>query len=242
MNKSFKPQIKVEVDQVEDGPSSRVARDFLERLITELGISNYRHFMAYRKIDLDYPLWYPERNQYSHFSAAISKLSPVHLSEFAVDRTPGGKGSHQNGEKGRADFYIHYRGTDIFLELKRAASNVGKEGPSNERVTTAWTQLKKQVRGLGKELRGWSDKPARIGLMVVFPYRVIPSSKAKRSSTEPAQFDWKWPTLPKDCHWAATLTFPETMRSHDQGNGKTSETMGVQFVAYLCLPKSAKKT
>lgn len=155
-------------DRPEDGPGMRTACEFLRGVVAQLCIQA----TAYYKWRHDnHFLRFNERMMYSQVAVAINSLTKIHVSEENFERFQS-----KDASMGRADFWAHYKKTNILLELKQHYAAL-EGGYATKRFSKKLKSLASQTRSLAKTVRGWDQKAALIGLCVVLPYRESNSSE-----------------------------------------------------------------
>lgn len=161
-------------DNIEYG---RTARRFVEDLIKNIFDKSYLSYKA--QMDFggspELPLLHTERNLYSIFAAAIDEITPIHLSEWSLNKTDTGADAsrrvdfwclHKNGVNGKA---LNY-----FIELKKNYYCVS-EG-TNEKFTSvsqkAIDEISDQIRDIkGLKLNWEGDGNVYLGMIITHGYR-----------------------------------------------------------------------
>lgn len=125
------------------------------------------------------PLLYTERNLYSIFAAAIDEITPIHLSEWSLNK------SYTNSEKSRrVDFWCLNKSEtngkvlNYFIELKKNYYCVSTGTIEDLCVTAskAVEEITKQVIDIKKLKLNWSGEgDVYLGMIVTHGYR--PSNK-----------------------------------------------------------------
>lgn len=219
-------------DKITDGQRSRITRDFLKRLTTQMAKNSVAYFDRYSKHEKeysDYSLRYQERGLYSLLGASIHQLTPVHISEIPVYRKEYKKGY----SGGRADFWILYRNCHILLEVKQTYLSLRSK--SDASLKAQWGDLQQQVKDLGEQINDWSVNPIRIGLHVIFPYRTLTNNATVPDNNAAIESVLK--LLPKEYLWAAHWKLPEKMRlikwKDEKRNDKFEHSPSIHFLAHL---------
>ncbi len=170
------------VNWSEDQTGSRVANDFLLKIIAGVCKRSMDHWRALEKAKFhsSMPLRLQERMLYSIFAASIAELTPVHLSEMPVERKQRGSVA----EPGRTDFWAYYRNRNFFLELKR--TTIGLKTPWSEKLLKKkFARVELQTTQLQREAKTWrsngSGQCILMGLQVILPYRIRAGSKEENS-------------------------------------------------------------
>jgi len=161
-----------------DGPCARIVRDFTQSLTDSLFAQN----LAYAEVsgdDNDHPFLYPERGLYSQVAAAVSGLTPVHLSELSCRRQQR-HGRKTKSLAGRSDLWCYYRDTHFIIELKKATVGLGVKADQDHRMVTSWNKLREQIADSRKHYRDWIDARRRValGLLAILPYSAAKGAEA----------------------------------------------------------------
>ncbi len=163
----------------EDGEVGRIVRDFARNLTETVFDLQEAFYDAYRRRGgQDYGLRHSGRSIHSTFAAAISRLTPIHLS--------GGSGPAAR----RADLWCFYRDTDLLIRLGDCAASLKGSGQAQE-VKPAWDALMANVaRTAGTRPPG--PRPAvALGFLVI------------RSSTTDDDLQRRWGEAQRDKFLAA---------------------------------------
>jgi hypothetical protein len=148
-----------------------VTNDFIVRVLSSACCRSMDHLRECEKLrlNLSHPLRHSERMFYSTFAAAISDVTPLHLSEMPVRRKARGS----EPESGRADFWAIYRKHNFFVELKRSTIGIPTKW-SDKSLAKKFAPVEKQAEHLKQEATGWTKNGAGecvlIGLQIILPF------------------------------------------------------------------------
>jgi hypothetical protein len=149
---------------VSSRPSHTTARRCLDVLFLEVVKHNYKFYKT--KLD-DYPLRYNERVWSALIGAALPKVSPLFLAEYAVEREPKGRGHIKKAPAGRMDYWLYDEPHDIGLELKSTSHRLGTH--RHKDVNRAWNSVVGQSKTTLKTMRQWGEeKSLSIAVLSVF--------------------------------------------------------------------------
>ena len=161
-------------DDIEHG---RTARKFVEDLIQHVFRKSYRSYEAQKDFggSHELPLLHTERNLYSIFAAAIDEITPVHLSEWSLNKTDTGADASR-----RVDFWcLHKNGVNgkvlnYFIELKKNYYCVS-EGTDEKFASAsqeAVDEVTDQIRNIKNLKLNWEGGGnVYLGVIVTHGYR-----------------------------------------------------------------------
>lgn len=166
---------------------------FLERLVIEVTSENYRYFLTehlgYRtSIDEDAnvhcwpPLLANERQVNGLFAIGLSRVCPVSIPEYPIQRTSVPRDEEDTESKakgGRIDYLAFYGNRHIALELKRCPiSTIGNAG-EKKGLKRQWDAVSKQAQEALGHMRQQKnfDSPVSVGLLVIRLSRKVTTRK-----------------------------------------------------------------
>ena len=156
---------------------------FLERLLIEVTSENYRYFLSehlsYRgSIDQDAnvhcwpPLLANERQVTGLFAIGLSRVCPVSIPEYPIQRTSVPRDEEDAEAKvkgGRIDYLAFYGNRHIALELKRCPISTIGNARENKGLKHQWEMVSKQAKEALGHMRAQQDfdSPVSVGLLVI---------------------------------------------------------------------------
>jgi len=162
-------------DAIDNG---RVVKRFFGKLSRIVFNDSYRYFKEYKAITgscEDIPLVYPERNLYSVFSSAVSKITPVHISEYSFNKSDNKKLKNSR----RVDLWCLDKASatgkpiNYFIEIKKAwyCLNERSKEDLNKSVENRVYDICEQLRALKKIKPNWEGvDDVFLGLIVIHGY------------------------------------------------------------------------
>lgn len=161
-------------DAIEHG---RVVRKFVKKLTQTVFQKSYRSYKAQIEFNVgpELLLLNNERNLYSIFAAAIDEITPVHLSEWSLNKTDTSADKsrrvdfwclNKSGENGKA---LNY-----FIELKKNyyCVSTGTLEELCSAATKAVEDVNEQIVGIKKMNLNWGgDGDVYLGMIATHGYR-----------------------------------------------------------------------
>lgn len=150
--------------------------DFFEQLTANVFSQSYQYWKASRDLvgSEELPLLYKERNLYSIFATAIAKITPVHLSEWALNSS-----DYDADKSRRVDFWCLTRDGDVgrrihyFIELKKTYYCIS-EGTKESLTVSAKKTISELTFQIGELKRlglNWDgDGNVFLGIIVIHGY------------------------------------------------------------------------
>lgn len=144
------------------GPERKAAK-FLEQTVKEFVCASYRYF----ELTGDLPFTYRERQTHSALMPAIAKVTDTALVEVPVTRRIKRKARH-----GWVDYWVSYRSTDLYLELKHGWQSINSQ-KIRQKTSKSWEDLAGQIKSLDARLKdiSLSSEIVKVGLMLVPCYK-----------------------------------------------------------------------
>jgi hypothetical protein len=178
------------ISDIRDGEGKRIAKEFLNLLLTEFAKQSGR----YIKEVYDAPFAYKEKQLHSIFAPAISKITPVFLMELPIEREWSKiKNKDWANSRGWLDYWCRYRNVDFFIELKHDYDCYSTE-TIRKRVSNNWYYMdKNQLQLVKKEAKifsEWSKGVFLLSLHVITIYEKTKKNKSPKSIENLEELKW----------------------------------------------------
>jgi hypothetical protein len=153
----------------------RIIDDFLFKLSKNLINHSVNYFDKYGEKEWDNCFYYSERGTYSVFSAALDKLTNIHLSEYSIHKKEDKRLSEENNKERAIDFWCNYRKKDFYIELKKNWIGLKtKEVGELNKITNVRRELKGQVKSVRSRIkaihRNEDTNYKILGIHILTPY------------------------------------------------------------------------
>ena len=158
------------ISDIKDGEGKRIAKDFLNLLLTEFAKQSSKYIRgAYEA-----PFSYGEKQLHSIFAPAISKITPVFLMEHPIEREWSKvKNEDWDNSQGWLDYWCRYRNVDFFIELKQNFDCYSTE-TIRKSIKNNWSYMNKKqlqlVKKEAKQFSEWSKGVFLLSLHVIIIY------------------------------------------------------------------------
>lgn len=178
------------IDDFKDGEGTRIARDFLDRLLTEFAKQSSKYMIG----ACEAPFAYKEKQLHSMLAPSISKITPLFLMEQPIEREWSKlRNANMINTMGWLDYWCRYRNIDFFIELKHGIDSFSTD---NIRKNTKKDWLyanSKQLQFLKKEAKlfsQWSKGVILLSLHVISIYETTKLDKQPKSSENIEDLLW----------------------------------------------------
>lgn len=168
----------VEIMKRYRGNNAKIVNPFIEEYIISIMKCTKKYHRDFSKEFgySDYNLFGRERTLYSLLSAAMDRITPIHVSENSIirkrdRRNPINRNKEQKA-RGRIDLWSCKDGIEYFFEFKRSYVSLRNinDGQDVKRILKPWKSLVKQITEVEA---GVSNRDAcYVGLQIITPYMV----------------------------------------------------------------------
>ena len=152
---------------IEDSKGTRVARDFLEKLVE----GTVRRSVEYFDETDDYAFSYGERQMHSVGCPSIAALTTAYLMEHPLKRKPSGEDEYS----GRVDYWISYRNYSFLMELKHGYFAYARASHPRQNLLKKFNSAMDSLKTIRKdecEYLGGGDKGLfKIALLAITFFR-----------------------------------------------------------------------
>lgn len=213
-------------DQIANG---RIIKDFFLKLARNVFNQSYAHYKACEDIaeDNEMPLWFPERNMYSHFAVAINKITKIHLSELSFNKSDHfseEEYKEQSVNNRRVDYWCLAQNGEVgnkinyYIELKKGwfSSSDKSAGDFQKQIKDRYKSLISQLDELQKFKPNFYDyDDVYMGIFVVSNFHAV--GKEFFQEKDILKKFKEMAAEHKDQYLVSTWALPEDVRTHDEG-------------------------